>query len=128
MYVFYFLLLFTVIRHGYLAGSVPPASNRPTLEESKKLVTEISNDNTEVKAANVLNDAGVIVVKQEDVDLLKTKKTDLTTIVNKAGFDPRDASNIASAVATGLKDGLPDLVRGFKTKSPYYGTVGKKPL
>ena len=39
---------------------------------------------------------------------------------DKDKFTLKEGGQIANAIATGISKGLGNLVRGFKTKSPYY--------
>lgn len=114
------LLLFATLLSAVFTKNAE--DNKKKLEESKKMVKNLENNDKETKTANELNKAGVINAKPETIDLLKKKKTDLTQGFDK--FDVRDGANIANAVATGVTKGLPDLVKGIKTKNWYYITVG----
>lgn len=95
-----------------------------TVKESQELLKNALNQDGSVDAANQLIQAGVIKDDKTEVNKLKTKKTDLIKAFQTGKFDERDGANVANALATGVKNGLPDLVRGFKTKNWYYLTVG----
>lgn len=118
------LILFFLAAEVHILSSAPPKKDEKTQEAEKSLNLAFSTMTEVTKTAKDLEDAGVLKQTEKSKSAkAAASKLDLTKEIQD--FTLQNGAQAATIVANGVSKGLPDLVKGFKTKQWYYILSGR---